>query len=246
MTEATTAEAQTRSDLAACYRLVERFGMSDTIYTHISARLPDRPDVILLNPYGLMFDEVTASNLIAVDLEGEVQGKTAHPVNTAGFVIHSAIYAARPDVQCVIHSHTTAGMAVSALACGLLPISQPAMQFHRRIGYHDYEGLATDFDECERLVLDLGPHHAMILRNHGLLVACKSIPSAFEDMFYLEKACRTQIETLSCQRELVVPSEDVCEQTAQQYETVGVQQPGIRLWKALLRKLDAEGSAYRC
>jgi len=237
-------EIATRRDLAACYRLIDRYGMSDTIYTHISARLPDRPEVILLNPYGLLFSEVTASNLVAVSLDGSLQQESQWRVNAAGFVIHSAIYEHRPDVQCVIHTHTTSGTAVSSLACGLLPISQPALQFHGRLAYHDYEGLATDFDECDRLVADLGPHAAMMLRNHGLLVAGPSIPAAFQAMYYLEKACRTQIEAMSCGRELVTPSETLCEATARQFESTGEVQEGARLWRALVRRLDVEGSDH--
>jgi len=237
-------ELTTRRDLAACYRLVDDFAMSDTIYTHISARVPDQPNVILLNPYGLLFSEVKASNLIAIALDGALQHETPWPVNAAGFVIHGEIYNHRPDVQCVIHTHTTAGTAVSSLACGLLPISQPALQFHRRIGYHDYQGLATDLDECEQLVADLGPHQAMILRNHGLLTAGPSIAASFQTMYYLEKACRTQIEAMSCGRELVIPADAVCEATARQFESTGEEKEGVRLWRAQLRRLEAQGSDH--
>src|SRR5271154_2559614 len=169
----TAAEWQARVDLAACYRLAHHFGMTDLIYTHISARVPGPEEHFLINPYGLLFNEITASSLIKIDLDGAVVLKPDldYPVNQAGFVIHSAVHAARPDVGCVMHTHTRAGMALSALECGLLPLTQTAMRFHGRIGYHEYEGPAVELDERQRLVANLGVHSAMILRNHGLLSA---------------------------------------------------------------------------
>jgi ribulose-5-phosphate 4-epimerase/fuculose-1-phosphate aldolase len=231
-------EDELKSDLAACHRLLEYYGMGDTIYTHVSARLDDAKGAFITTPYGLMFDEVRAEDLIALDLNGRVLNKTGHPVNAAGFVIHSAIYANRPDVGCVIHTHTVAGVAVSALKEGLLPISQAALEFYNRIGYHDYEGLATDFAECDRIVKDLGKKSALIMRNHGLVVAGPSIPAAFETMYYLEQACRIQLAAMAGGRELIVPPEAVCEHTAKQHEITGVMPKGARLWKAMLKKLE--------
>ncbi|UUZ50632.1 class II aldolase/adducin family protein [Massilia sp. B-10] len=164
-------EQELRKDLVTCHQLVEYYGMGDTIYTHLSARLPDPANAFLTTPFGLLFDEIGPDDLIALDKNGRNLRKSPHAVNAAGFVIHSAIYNARPDVGCIIHTHTIAGVAVSALKEGLLPISQAALEFYNRISYHGYEGLATDFAECAHLVRDLGNNSAMILHNHGLLVA---------------------------------------------------------------------------
>ncbi|GAC1405949.1 MAG: class II aldolase/adducin family protein [Burkholderiaceae bacterium] len=239
-------EQSRRIELAACYRLVEQFGMSDTIYAHISTRLPHDPEVFLINPYGALFEEICASRLVAVGLDGQVRDDSDPKlVNAAGFLIHASIYTARPDVQCIIHTHTVAGTAVSAMARGLLPLSQPAMEFYERIGYHDYEGLATDFNEAAGLVEDLGPHVALILRNHGLLVAGESVPAAFESMHTLEQACRIQLAACATGEALNTPPHEVCEHTASQYETVGTMPKGLRLWRALLRKLDRADASYR-
>ncbi|MFN4091105.1 MAG: class II aldolase/adducin family protein, partial [Alphaproteobacteria bacterium] len=161
-------EWKIRVDLAALYRLVARYGMTDLAATHISARVPGPEHHFLINPYGLMYEEVTASSLVKVDMDGQIVLDTGFPVNPAGFTIHSAVHMARPEIVCVAHTHTVAGMAIASIRDGLLPISQSSMMFYERIGYHDWEGIATDLDERERLVRDLGPHHACILRNHGL------------------------------------------------------------------------------
>ncbi len=234
-------EREIRVQLAACYRLMHRFGMTDLIYTHVSARLPGGEGHFLLNPYGLAFDEITASNLVRVDRDGNPVGESDWPVNRAGFVIHSAVLAARADVNCVLHTHTRAGIAVSTLACGLLPISQHALKFHGRIGYHDYEGIACDLDERRRLVADLGPHDAMILRNHGLLTVGASVAEAFVTNYFLEMACKIQIDAQATGAELVQPSPEICEHTARQYETGGEISP----WGALLRLLDRADPSWR-
>ncbi len=187
-----------RVDLAAAYNLAVAMRMTDHIYTHISARVPGDEPHFLINAYGLTFDEITASNLVKVNIDGEILlDRTGLGINPAGFVIHSAIHRARHDAACVMHTHTAAGIAVSAQQTGLLMISQHAMRFHRRLAYHDYEGVALDMDEQQRLVADLGPHNAMILRNHGLLACGASVPDAFDAMFYLERACQAQVAALA-------------------------------------------------
>src|SRR5262245_3085640 len=185
------AEWEQRVNLAACYRLVEHFGWTDLIYTHISARVPGEGGHFLLNRFGLLFEEVTASNLIKVDLEGNLVEEPDAPMHRAGFVIHSAIHGGRDDVECVIHTHSKAGVAVAAMQEGLLPLSQHAQLFYGRVSYHDYEGLAVDIDERARLVRDLGDNPVMILRNHGLLAVGPSIPLAFSNLFNLQFACET-------------------------------------------------------
>ncbi len=234
-------EREIRVQLAACYRLMHRFGMTDLIYTHVSARLPGGEGHFLLNPYGLAFDEITASNLVRVDRDGNPVGESDWPINYAGFVIHSAVLEGRADANCVLHSHTRAGVAVSALACGLLPISQHALKFYGRIGYHDYEGFACDLDERRRLVADLGPHNAMILRNHGLLTVGASVAEAFITHYFLEMACKIQIDAQATGVELVQPSPELCARTAGQYETLD----GVSPWGALLRMLDREDPSWR-
>ena len=232
-----TNDTELRNELATCHQLLEHYGMGDTIYTHASARLQAADSGFLITPFGLMFEEIGPDDLIALDQKGRKLRECGHAVNAASFVIHSAIYAARPDVNCIIHTHTIAGVAVSALKDGLLPISQAALEFYNRVSYHGYEGLATDFAECARLVTDLGKNGAMILHNHGLLIAGSSIPAAFESMYYLEQACRTQLSALACGRELVIPPQEVCEHTAKQHAIVGMLPKGVRLWKALPRKM---------
>ena len=238
------AEWETRVQLAACYRLVARYRMTDLIYTHISARIPGHQDQFLLNPYGLMFNEVTASNLVKIDLQGNLLESSGYRVNSAGFTIHSAIHAARHDVACVLHTHTKAGFAVSCQKQGLLALNQISLQFHNRLAYHDYEGIALDLDERPRLVTDLGSKYAMILRNHGLLTAGRTIPEAFSLMYYLEKACEIQVAALSGGSELIYPSPEVCEKTARQYE-MDEHPIGDNEWAAHIRALDREDTSYR-
>jgi ribulose-5-phosphate 4-epimerase/fuculose-1-phosphate aldolase len=236
-------EREARINLAACYRLIAQFRMTDLVYTHISARIPGT-EHFLLNPYGFLFEEITASNLVRIDIDGNIVEDTLYTVNPAGFTIHSAVHRARPDVNCVLHTHTRAGIAVSALREGLLPISQIALQFYQRLAYHDYEGIALDLDERARLARDLGERKAMILRNHGLLTAGASVAEAFSLMFYLERACEIQIAALSTGRELIMPAPEVCEKAARQYEEDD-EPAGTREWRALLRQLDRTDPNYR-
>ena len=236
-------EWQTRVDLAACYRLVDRYGMTDMIYNHITARVPGPEHHLLINLYGLTYREITASSLVKIDLDGEILWKpeTDYGINKSGYVIHGCIHRARKEVGCVIHTHTSAGMAVSAMKCGLLPLTQTSIRFVGHIGYHDYEGPATDLEERERLVRDLGPHDAMILRSHGLLTCGPTIQQAFNTMYQLEMSCRAQVDAMAARTELVMPSAQILEKTAHLYQP-GTRRPyGILEWPAMLRLLAAEG-----
>ncbi|WP_416963429.1 class II aldolase/adducin family protein [Streptomyces sp. Agncl-13] len=215
-TTVTSEERRLRRELAAVYRLVAHFRMTDLIFTHISVRLPGPEHHFLINPYGLLFEEITASNLVRIDLSGRAVEDSRHPVNPAGFVIHSAVHAARPDAHCVLHTHTRAGCAVAAQEHGLLPLNQISMEFYGRLGYHDYEGVALNLAEQRRLVADLGPHPAMILRNHGLLTVGETPAEAFLRMYYLDKACEIQTAAAAAGTPLVVPGPEVCELTARQ------------------------------
>jgi ribulose-5-phosphate 4-epimerase/fuculose-1-phosphate aldolase len=240
----TEAEHEVRVALAACYRLVHHYGWTDLVYTHISARVPGPQEHFLLNPLGFMFNEVSASNLVKIDLDGNNVGDSPHQVNKAGFVIHSAVHGARPDAQCVIHLHTRAGIAVSMMKCGLLPLSQHAQMFYGRIGYHDYEGIAIDLGERERLVRDLGDKPAMILRNHGTLVAGASVGQAFSLMFHLEKACQAQLDAMATGQELVMPPEEASVRTRDLVFSPG-SPVGRAEWPALLRMLDQLDPSYK-
>ena len=243
--EVSAEEWQTRVDLAACYRLVDRYGMTDMIYNHITARVPGPAHHLLINLYGLTYREITASSLVKIDLDGEIVWKpdTDYGINKSGYVIHGCIHRARKDVACVLHTHTPAGMAVSAMKCGLLPLTQTSIRFVGHIGYHDYEGPATDLDERERLVRDLGPHDAMILRSHGLLTCGATIQQAFNTMYQLEMSCRAQVDAMAARTELLVPSEQILARTAHLYQP-GTRRPyGILEWPAMLRLLAAEGGS---
>src|SRR5574341_1043736 len=202
-------EWATRVDLAACYRLVALYGMTDLIYNHISARVPEHHDQYLINPYGMLYEEITASSLVKIDIEGHtlLQPDHGYNVNVAGFYLHAPIHKARPEVQCILHTHTRAGTAVSTLTEGLLPLSQTAMRFFGQVAYHDFEGPAISAEECERVVSDLGRMNALILRNHGLLVCGPTIAQAFNTMYWLEQACRIQVDALGCNRPLHASSE---------------------------------------
>lgn len=239
------ADRQTRVDLAACYRLADLFGFSDIIWNHITARVPGTEN-FLINRFGLRFDEVTASNLLTLDLDGNlVDGGSAdsiEDVNVTGFVIHSAIHAARPDVQCVMHSHTDAGMAVSVLRDGLMPMIQDALALYQRISYHDYEGLAVDKAERERLAASLGGNNAMILRNHGLLTCGETVGEAFMTMYYLDRACKVQLRVLSSGQPYQLPSAAVCEKAAREYASFPY---GKYEWPALLRLADEKSPGFR-
>jgi ribulose-5-phosphate 4-epimerase/fuculose-1-phosphate aldolase len=209
--EVSAQEWQARVDLAACYRLVDKYGMTDLIYNHITARMPGSNDHLLINLYGMLYKEITASSLVKIDVEGEIIWKPEadYGINKSGYVIHGAIHKARPDVACVLHTHTRAGIAVSAMKCGLLPLSQTAIRFVGHIGYHDYEGPAVDLDERERIVSDLGPHDALVMRNHGLLTCGATIQQAFNTMYQLELSCRSQVDAMAARSELVMPGENV-------------------------------------
>lgn len=216
---ATADRPKERIDLAAAYRLIAHFGMDDSIYTHISAKASGG-ELFLLNSYGKRFAEVKASELVTVDIDGAiVDDPLGHGINAAGFTIHSAVHAGRPDVGCVLHTHTVAGVAVSCLEEGLMPLNQWSLQFHDRIAYHDFEGMALDLTERERLVADLGTAKAMILRNHGLMTCGRSVGEAFVLMHNLERACQAQIAALSTGRPLRLPTRAIADLTAGQYET---------------------------
>ena len=248
-TTMTEAEWTQRVNLAAAYRLIAYYGWDDLVDTHISARVPGPEHHFLINPYGLMFDEITASNLVKIDLNGQPVGPAAHRVNPAGFVIHSAIHAAREDAQCVLHTHTRAGMAVSCLKEGLLPLNQMALQFYGRVAYHDYEGIAQDLDERARLVADLGDKDVMILRNHGLLSVGRTVREAFLRMYYLERSCEVQVTAQATGAEIVLPSPEVCAYVERQHnggtgETADDDWIALA-WSALIRTLDREDPTYR-
>jgi len=236
-----------RVDLAACYRLVARYGWEDLVFTHITLRIPGTDDQFLINPYGLFFDEITASSLVKIDLHGNKIGESPFPVNPAGFVIHSAIHAARHDARCVLHTHTVSGCAVSTQRAGLLPISQHSLYVLKTLGYHDFEGPALNDDEKPRLVADLGDNNALILRNHGLLTVGETVADAFMTMYYLEASCAIQVRAQSGGGELITVPKEIVDNayvqmtTASRPSTSG----GALIWPGLLRRLDRLDRSYR-
>lgn len=211
-------ERQLRVDLAAAYRLIHYYGMTDTIYNHISVRIQEEPPIFLINPYGMLFDEICASNLVRVDANGNKIDSEDRDVNPAGFTIHSAIHLGCPDAHAIIHSHTISGMAVAAMEEGLLPLNQISMEFYNRVAYHDYEGISLDFDEREKLAASLGDKKCLILRNHGLLTVGQTVAEAFYYMYYLNKACEIQVNVLNSTAKPIIPSPEICQHTAQQFE----------------------------
>lgn len=239
-------EWQSRCDLAALYRLIAYYRMTDLIDTHITLRVPGPDRHFLINRYGVAFEKMRASDLVMIDLEGNVvdshfnKGK----VNAAGFVIHSAIHDARPDLHCIIHTHTPAGMAVAAQRDGLLPLTQHALKFYGNLAYHTYEGIALSLDERERLVADLGPHKVMILRNHGLLAGGSSVAAAFHEIYFLERACQAQIQAMSAGVALSFPSEDVCRHTAAQFSRDGIDGIIDMAWQAALSLIEEQRSDW--
>ena len=241
-------EWKARVDLAACYRLVEHFGMADMMANHISSRVPGEEGAFLINAYGMMYEEITASSLIKVDHDGTILaqpdfGDLNYGVNKAGYVIHSAVHHARPEVDCVIHTHSWASMAVSALDCGLLPLTQTAMRF-LKIGYHDYQGVVLDTAEQASLVADLGQGEALILRNHGVLTVGRTVGEAFNWMHRLELSCRSQLAAMACHTPLREVPQPVLEDTWNNYQP-GTRRPyGVMEWPALLRKLDRMDPGY--
>ncbi len=237
-------EWQLRVDLAACYRLVAAYGWSDLIFTHISARIPGPEHQFLINPYGMLFEEVTASSLIKIDQQGEKLSESPHPVNRAGFVIHSAVHAVREDAGCVLHTHTRAGVAVSAQACGVLPISQQSTFVLASLGYHTYEGVALHDAEKPRLQADLGQANHLMLRNHGLLVVGSSIAEAFLLMYNFESTCQIQLAA-QAGGPLTEVDPRIIEGVGHAMRTQTNGLGGAFAWPAMLRKLDRMGSDYR-
>jgi len=238
-----------RVDLAACYRLIAHFGWDDLVLTHNTARVPGTTDQMLINPSGLMFDEITASNLLKVDItDGRLIEPSEHEPINAGVVIHGAIYLARPDVQCVIHTHTEADIAVGVLEEGLLPLSQWAMRFYGRLGYHDYEGVSLDIDERERLAHDIGQHPVLVLRNHGLLATGRDVAEAFSLTYHFERSAEAQLKIQAAAAggsKIVVPSPETCAMQAAQFTGNMPRLQGQREWPALLRLCDRLDPSYR-
>jgi len=238
-------EWQLRTDLAATYRLVAHHGWADMIFTHITVRVPGPEHHFLINPYGMLFDEITASSLVKIDADGNKVMDSPYPVNPAGFTIHSAIHGARDDAHAVIHLHTADGVAVSCQAHGLLPISQHAMLVHEDIAYHEYEGVALDHDERPRLIRDMGTKNLMILRNHGTLTVGHTCADAFLRIYYLERACTIQVRALAGGAKLNPTMDGVAEKTAGQGRG-GFSGPiGGLAWPGLLRLLDRKDTSYR-
>src|SRR5271154_593555 len=238
-------EWKLRVDLAATYRLGAQHGWDDMIFTHISARVPGPDHHFLINPYGLLFEEITASSLVKIDLDGNKVEESPYSVNPAGFTIHSALHMNRDDAHCIIHVHTTDGVAVSAQADGLLPLDQHAMLIMGDLAYHDYEGVALDLDERERLVQDVGDKHLMMLRNHGTLTIGRSCADAFLRMYYLERSCSMQVRALAGGVKLNWPIQGVPEKTANQGGMAFEGLLGALAWPALLRKLDRTDPGYK-
>ncbi|UUY08648.1 class II aldolase/adducin family protein [Pseudomonas sp. J452] len=240
-------EWQARVDLAAAFRLVALFGWDDLVFTHLSVRIPGPEHHFLINPYDLLFEEVTASSLVKINVEGEPVEETPYLVNAAGFTIHSAVHMAREDAKAVIHLHTRCGQAVSGMEDGLLPLTQTAMIAHHDLAFHEYEGIATDLDERERLVRDLGDKNLMLLRNHGTLAVGESMAVAFSRMYFLERACEAQVAMLSAGADrLHEPPLGVRDKVREQSRPATMRMAGERLiWPALLRKLDRLDPSYR-
>jgi ribulose-5-phosphate 4-epimerase/fuculose-1-phosphate aldolase len=236
-------EARLRIDLAAAYRLVALFGWDDLLATHLSVRLPGPEHHFLINPLGLLFEEITASSLVKVDLDGNIVEPGPWAINPAGFVIHSAVHAARPDICCVIHLHTINGIAVASQEQGLLPLNQTAMLLNGRLGYHDFEGIALDTEERPRLVADLGRNDALILRNHGTLAVGSSVASAFQAIYFLERACAIQVAAQAGAATLRMPDAELQQRVTKQVASFGDVAERL-LWPALLRRLDRANPGY--
>ncbi len=245
-------ERELRVQLAGAYRLIDHFGWSELIWTHTTVRVPGPEHHFLINPYGYRFDEVTASNLVKVDLDGKIIGDPAQEINPAGFVIHSAIHRMRPDVRCILHTHTVAGMAVAALECGLLPISMYALGYDDAVAYHDFEGPSLELDERARLAADLGEKNVLILRNHGLLTCGESVAQAFVRMYRLERACQVQLAAQATGAKLVVPLAAV-RALSRELSDVFLEAEGDRGYSrnpnpefaAMLRLMDRKDPGYR-
>ena len=238
-------EWQLRVDLAAAYRLVAAYGMSDLVFTHVSARIPGPQHQFLINPYGMLFDEITASSLVKVDQACNKLSDSPFPVNPAGFTIHSAIHQARENAGCVLHTHTRAGIAVSAQNAGILPISQQSTFVLSSLAYHDYEGVALNDGEKPRLQADLGNCTYLMLRNHGLLTVGRTIPDAFLAMYTFENTCRIQVDALAGGQELTYIGPQILQGAVQAAKAVSVGQGSMLAWPALLRKLDRMEAGYK-
>ena len=240
-------EAELRIQLAAAYRLVEHFGWNESIYGHLTMRVPGPERHFLINPFGLRYGEVRASNLVKITLEGEIVGDSEWSVNAAGYAIHGAIHKGAPEAHCVMHTHSPAGMAVAALECGLLPISLDATLFHGTVGYHAYEGAVVSEGEKARLVRDLGRNRALILRNHGLVTVGRTIAEAFLYLHRLETACKTQVDALAMNSALSHVPEDVCEKSAREIDAFSLHANDIGAleFAAYMRMLDQSGAGYR-
>ena len=236
-------EWNNRLDLAACYHLADYFKMSDIVWNHITAKTSVNKNTFLINKFGLRYDEITASNLLEINHDGKVLHGEGD-INDTGYIIHGAIHKSRKDLTCVMHTHSRAGLAISCLEGGLRPIIQDAAIFYNRISYHDWEGMSTESDECERLSKNLGKNNVMILRNHGLLTCGKSISETFMLMYYLERACKHQIDILSMGEKTIIPSDNIMEFAANQYDDPRFQL-GRNEWPALLRLLDKNNSIYK-
>lgn len=237
-------EWKQRVDLAACYRLVADYGWDDLIFTHISARVPGPEHHFLINPYGMLFEEITASSLVKVDLDGNKVMDSEYDINPAGFTIHSAIHAAREDAKCVLHIHSIDGVAVSAQKNGVLPLSQQSILVLSSLAYHDYEGIALREDEKPRLVADLGDKNFFMLRNHGLLTAADNIPDAFLFMYLFEAACMIQVRAQAGGGELIPIDQKIIDTAQAQAQAVTRQAGGALAWPALLRRLDRRNPGY--
>ena len=236
-------EWSNRVNLAACYHLADHFQMTDIIWNHITSKTSKNKETFLINKFGLRYNEITASNLLEIDLEGNVISGEGE-INFTGYVIHGAVHKAKKNIHCVMHTHTRAGLAISCLKEGLKPIFQDAAIFHNRVSYHDWQGMSTEVEECKDIAKNLGNNKVMILRNHGLLTCGETIGEAFILMYYLDKACKNQLDTMSTGLETIVPSDNIMEYAAGQYED-----PRFRLgkheWPALLRLLDEKKSIYK-
>jgi len=236
-------EWRNRVNLAACYHLADHFQMTDIIWNHITAKTSEQKETFLINQFGLRYDEVTASNLLEIDLEGNIVSGEGD-INYTGYIIHGAVHKARKEINCVMHTHTRAGLAISCLKDGLNPIFQDAAIFHNRVSYHDWQGMSTEVEECKDIAKNLGKNKVMILRNHGLLTCGETIGEAFILMYYLDKTCKNQLDTMSTGKPIIVPSDNIMEYAAGQYED-----PRFRLghheWPALLRLLDQKNSIYK-
>ena len=236
-------EWRLRVELAACFRLMAKFKMTDITATHACATIPNS-DHILINPFGLLMEEITASNLVKMDYDGNILSESKDPPVSAGFAIHSAVHKARADVVCSIHTHTKAGTGVASLECGLLPINQMALIFYNRIAYNEYKYI-MEVDECDQLLSDLGDKKSMIMLNHGLLTAGESVAEAFILMYFLDRACQIQLDAMATSEKLVIPSPEDCEEAAKRWSEIDGYAFGEVEWNALVRQLDNEGSLYK-